>query len=125
MDPQLALLRSDTFVVVALLIAVLGGVSIATIPVDIFPCIDIPVVSVVWPYHGLTREEMEPDRYKLPASAHVHREADSRRSSSRVPSRGASGVSGLGRAPRVLRTTGHNCWTAAIRILGTRTPEWR
>ena len=34
MDPQLALLRPDTFVVVALLIAVLGGVSIATIPVD-------------------------------------------------------------------------------------------
>src|SRR5256885_2191095 len=87
MDPQLALLRPDTFVVVALLLAILGGVSIATIPVDIFPYIDIPVVSVVWQYHGLTREEMEPHRYKLPASAHVHREADSRRSSSRVPSR--------------------------------------
>src|SRR5580765_3562806 len=56
---RLALRRPYTFVVMALLIAILGGVAIATMPVDIFPYIDIPVVSVVWQYNGLTPEEME------------------------------------------------------------------
>jgi multidrug efflux pump subunit AcrB len=56
---RLALRRPYTFVVMALLIAILGGVAIATTPVDIFPYIDIPVVSVVWQYNGLSPEEME------------------------------------------------------------------
>ena len=41
---RLALRRPYTFVVMALLIAILGGLSIATMPVDIFPYIDLPVV---------------------------------------------------------------------------------
>ena len=56
---RLALRRPYTFVVMALLIAILGGAAIATMPVDIFPYIDIPVVSVVWQYNGLSPEEME------------------------------------------------------------------
>src|SRR6476646_8274742 len=56
---RLALRRPYTFVVMALLIAITGGTSIATMPVDIFPYIDLPVVSVVWQYNGLTPEEME------------------------------------------------------------------
>src|SRR5215510_5543459 len=56
---RLALRRPYTFVVMAVLIAILGGVAIATVPVDIFPYIDIPVVSVVWQYGGLSPEEME------------------------------------------------------------------
>jgi len=56
---RLALRRPYTFVVLALLIAILGGAAIATMPVDIFPYIDLPVVSVVWQYNGLTPEEME------------------------------------------------------------------
>ena len=56
---RLALRRPYTFVVVSLLIAILGGTAIATMPVDIFPYIDIPVVSVVWQYSGLSPEEME------------------------------------------------------------------
>jgi multidrug efflux pump subunit AcrB len=56
---RLALGRPYTFVVVALLIAILGGAAIVTMPVDIFPYIDIPVVSVVWSYAGLPPEEME------------------------------------------------------------------
>ena len=56
---RLALRRPYTFVVAALLIAILGGAAIATLPVDIFPYIDLPVVSVVWQYNGLTPEEME------------------------------------------------------------------
>jgi len=43
----------------AVLIAILGTSAIMTMPVDIFPYIDIPVVSVVWTYQGLTPEEME------------------------------------------------------------------
>jgi len=56
---RLAIRQPYTFVVVALLIAILGVTAIITMPVDIFPYIDIPVVSVVWTYTGLSPEEME------------------------------------------------------------------
>src|SRR6201997_5630230 len=56
---RLALRRTYTFVVVALLIAVLGGVSIYRMATDIFPSIDIPVVSVVWSYTGMPADDVE------------------------------------------------------------------
>ena len=56
---RLALRRPYTFVVMAVLIAILGSTAIVTMPVDIFPYIDIPIVSVLWAYSGLTPEEME------------------------------------------------------------------
>ena len=56
---RLALSRPYTFVVMAVLIAILGGTAIVTMPVDIFPYIDIPIVSVLWVYSGLSPEEME------------------------------------------------------------------
>jgi multidrug efflux pump subunit AcrB len=56
---RLALRRPYTFAVMAVLIAILGGFAIATTPVDIFPYIDIPIVSIVWQYSGLSPEEME------------------------------------------------------------------
>jgi multidrug efflux pump subunit AcrB len=56
---RLALRRPYTFVVVSFLIAILGVSAIVTMPVDIFPYIDIPVVSVVWQYSGMAPEEME------------------------------------------------------------------
>ena len=56
---RLALRRPYTFVVVSVLIAILGVAAIVTMPVDIFPYIDIPVISVVWSYQGLPPEEME------------------------------------------------------------------
>ena len=56
---RLALRRPYTFVVVSVLIAILGVSAILTMPVDIFPYIDIPVVSVIWSYTGLSPEEME------------------------------------------------------------------
>ncbi len=56
---RLALGRPYTFVVMAILIAILGGSAIVSMPVDIFPYIDIPVVSVLWVYTGLSPEEME------------------------------------------------------------------
>src|ERR1043166_5069219 len=56
---RLALRRPYTFVVMAVLIAILRTSAIIPMPVDIFPYIDIPVVSVVWSYAGLAPEEME------------------------------------------------------------------
>ena len=56
---RLALGRPYTFVVMAVLMAILGGAAITTMPVDIFPYIDIPIVSVLWVYTGLSPEEME------------------------------------------------------------------
>ena len=55
---RLALRRPYTFVVMSLLITLLGGVAISTMPVDIFPYIDIPVLSVLFNYGGLSPEEM-------------------------------------------------------------------
>jgi multidrug efflux pump subunit AcrB len=56
---KLALDRPYTFVVLAVLILLLGGFAIATTPTDIFPKIDIPVVSIIWTYTGLPTSEME------------------------------------------------------------------
>jgi multidrug efflux pump subunit AcrB len=55
---RLALRRPYTFVVFALLILILGVFSILSMPTDIFPDIDIPVVTVVWMYNGLSPEQM-------------------------------------------------------------------
>ncbi|MGD0292260.1 MAG: efflux RND transporter permease subunit [Terracidiphilus sp.] len=55
---RLALRRPYTFVVFALLILILGVFSILTMPTDIFPNIDIPVVTVVWNFTGLSAQEM-------------------------------------------------------------------
>ncbi len=55
---RLALRRPYTFVVFALLILILGAYSIASMPTDIFPNIDIPVVTVVWQYNGLSADQM-------------------------------------------------------------------
>ena len=56
---RLALRRMYTFVVVALLIAVLGLVSIYRSSTDIFPEVNIPVVTVVWQYAGMPADEIE------------------------------------------------------------------
>src|SRR6267378_4545778 len=48
-----------TFYVLAALILFLGGSVITVMPEDIFPVIDIPVVSVIWQYTGLSVPEME------------------------------------------------------------------
>src|SRR5271157_3465564 len=48
-----------TFYVLAAFIVFLGVSAIAVMPEDIFPEINIPVVSVIWQYTGLTTPEME------------------------------------------------------------------
>src|SRR5438067_2009609 len=56
---RMALKRPYTFVVMSMLIIILGILTIVRMPTDIFPDIDIPVISVVFNYSGLSPEEME------------------------------------------------------------------
>jgi CzcA family heavy metal efflux pump len=62
---RLALSRPYTFVVLCLLLFIVGPVVILRTPVDIFPNIDIPVVSVIWNYAGMSPQELS-DRIVLP-----------------------------------------------------------
>src|SRR6201996_2941915 len=55
---KLALRRPYTFVVLAILILVMGAVAIFRTPTDIFPNINIPVVSIIWNYNGLVPKDM-------------------------------------------------------------------
>jgi multidrug efflux pump subunit AcrB len=55
---RLALRRPYTFVVLSLLILILGITVIQRTPTDIFPNVNIPVVTVVWGYNGLSPEQM-------------------------------------------------------------------
>src|SRR3984893_14664354 len=55
---RLALKRPYTFVVLAILIVILGALAIVRTPTDIFPNINIPVVSIIWSYNGLVPEDM-------------------------------------------------------------------
>jgi CzcA family heavy metal efflux pump len=55
---RLALRRPYTFVVVALLLLILGPIVILNTPTDIFPNINIPVVSIIWNYQGLNPDDM-------------------------------------------------------------------
>src|SRR2546430_16122340 len=56
---RLALRRPYTFIVMAMLIAIGGVLTIARTPVDIFPEINIPVISVIWQFAGLSPNEVE------------------------------------------------------------------
>jgi multidrug efflux pump subunit AcrB len=55
---RLALRRPYTFVVMSMVIVILGMLAVFRMPTDIFPEIDIPVVSVIWSYAGISPEEM-------------------------------------------------------------------
>src|SRR6202022_1015559 len=55
---RVALKRPYTFVVMALLILLVGPLTILRTPTDIFPNINIPIVAVVWNFSGLSAEEM-------------------------------------------------------------------
>jgi multidrug efflux pump subunit AcrB len=54
-----ALKRPYTFLVMAMLIVIGGVMTVLRMPTDIFPDIDIPVISVIWNYGGLSPDEME------------------------------------------------------------------
>jgi CzcA family heavy metal efflux pump len=55
---KVALHRPLTFIVMAILIAIVGLLAAVRTPVDIFPDIKIPVIAVAWQYAGLPPEEM-------------------------------------------------------------------
>jgi len=55
---RLALKQPHTMAVLAILIFLVGTLSIIRTPVDIFPNIDIPVVSIIWNYNGLEPQDM-------------------------------------------------------------------
>ena len=55
---RLALRRPYTFIVLAMLIVLFGAFSIVRTPTDIFPNINIPVISAIWSYTGLPPEDM-------------------------------------------------------------------
>src|ERR1022692_2790845 len=56
---RLALRRPYTFVVASMLAALIGFLMIGRMPTDIFPVINIPVVSAIFRYDGLSPEDME------------------------------------------------------------------
>jgi multidrug efflux pump subunit AcrB len=56
---RIALSRPYTFIVLAIFILIVGPLSALRTPTDIFPAINIPVVSVVWQYTGLSPDQME------------------------------------------------------------------
>src|ERR1700748_2837448 len=56
---NLELKRPYTFIVLAIFILIAGVLSILSTPKDIFPSINIPVISVIWNYAGLSPEDLE------------------------------------------------------------------
>src|SRR5450755_1264698 len=55
---QLALRRPYTFIVMAMLIVLATPFALLNMATDIFPEINIPVISVIWNYNGLSAQEM-------------------------------------------------------------------
>ena len=56
---RLALARPYTFIVFSLVLLLISPVVLLRTPIDIFPSINIPVISVIWTYTGLAPAEME------------------------------------------------------------------
>src|SRR5260221_1049724 len=56
---NLALRRPYTFIVLAIFILIAGVLSILSTPKDIFPSINIPVISEIWTFTGMAPEEVE------------------------------------------------------------------
>src|SRR5665213_3616902 len=55
---RLALRRPYTFIVMAILMVIFGGLAVVRTPTDIFPDIKIPVIAAVWTYRGLSPDDM-------------------------------------------------------------------
>ena len=55
---NVALKRPYTFIVMAILIVLATPLSLMRTPIDILPNIDIPVVSIIWSYQGLSAQEI-------------------------------------------------------------------
>ena len=80
---KLAVRRPYTFAVMAIAILIAGFASFRQTPKDIFPEIDIPVISVIWTYNGLSAEEFEKQitvysEFALSANVMAHQVAEYR-----------------------------------------------
>src|SRR5580698_9694798 len=62
---RIALRRPYTFIVAAIVIVLMTPIVLQRTPTDIFPNIDIPVISIAWNYTGLSPQQME-DRIVSP-----------------------------------------------------------
>ena len=83
---RFALRFPHTFYVLAALILFLGSAAICSMPTDIFPEINIPVVTIIWQYTGLSTPEMEQrvttySQYALSAPASTASRTSKRRPS--------------------------------------------
>src|SRR5579875_2427671 len=56
---RLALNRPHTFIVMAIAIALFGVISMVQMAIDIFPAIDVPIVSCCWSYTGMSPRNIE------------------------------------------------------------------
>ena len=68
---RLALRRPLTFVVAALLLLIITPYLLLQTPIDIFPNINIPVVSIIWQYPGLDAQEI-PTIWQTPGANRRH-----------------------------------------------------
>lgn len=57
--PRFSLTHPHSIAAIIALVCMLGAGAVWRMPIDIFPAIDIPVVSVVWTYNGMSAEEMQ------------------------------------------------------------------
>ena len=57
--PRFSLRHPHTVAAVIMLVCLLSAGAVSRMPIDIFPSIDIPVVSVVWTFNGMSAEEMQ------------------------------------------------------------------
>src|SRR3982074_2562460 len=72
---DLALRRTDTFILVPLLVFIIGPLSMLRTPTDIFPNIDIPVLSIVWTFNGFSAKDMA-DRVTSPVERALTTDVD-------------------------------------------------
>src|SRR6202790_5108367 len=78
---RFALRLPHTFYVLAALVLFLGATAVLSMPTDIFPEINIPVVTVIWQFTGLSTPEMEQrvttySEYSLSASVNGIRDIE-------------------------------------------------
>ncbi len=103
---RLALQRPYTFVVMSMLIVILGVVTILRMPTDIFPDIDIPVISVVWHVQRpVARGDGEAHRQQLRAQRSRRRSTTSSTSRARRSPASRSSRSSSSRAPSIEAAT--------------------
>ena len=129
---RLALRRPYTFVVMAMLIAILGIVMILRMPTDIFPTVDIPVVSIIFNYGGMPADDRSAEHHadQNPERARQISEAEARQklASLYFASVGAAQVRNVsklfGWAPELVRRTVEKLVQKGEFVVSDHAPEY-